>query len=135
MGMLRMEKGLKEIIMRHGKVDFQWQKRYTSMEFNKACEEYDVAPVGKNMEASFIRCRNIYISTLPRTEETAKMLFPEGQFRKSALINEVPLRPWIDTKMQMPLWIWNVMGRMQWAINSKRQQEGRSITKVRAKEF
>ncbi|MBE5906715.1 MAG: histidine phosphatase family protein [Lachnospiraceae bacterium] len=126
---------MKVIIIRHGKVDFQWHKRCTSMEFDNACAEYDLAPLEEKMEASFIRCRNIYISTLPRTRETAKMLFPDKQYRECALLNEVPLRAWIDTKMRMPLWIWNVMGRVQWAINSKRQQEGRNSTKVRATEF
>lgn len=36
---------MKVIIIRHGKVDFQWQKRYTSTEFDKACAEYDAAPL------------------------------------------------------------------------------------------
>ncbi|SFQ31765.1 hypothetical protein SAMN02910358_01543 [Lachnospiraceae bacterium XBB1006] len=54
--------------------------------------------ISHGMEASFIRCHNIYISTLPRTRETAKMLFPDTQYRECALLNEVPLRAWIDTK-------------------------------------
>lgn len=72
---------MKVIIIRHGKVDFQWQKRYTSTEFDKACAEYDAAPLEERLDASFFRCRNIFISTLPRTKETAKMLFPNGQYR------------------------------------------------------
>lgn len=68
---------LKVIIIRHGKVDFQWQKRYTSTEFDKACAEYDAAPLEERLDASFFRCRNIFISTLPRTKETAGRTKPD----------------------------------------------------------
>ncbi|MCR4739544.1 MAG: hypothetical protein K5886_04695 [Lachnospiraceae bacterium] len=53
----------------------------------------------------------------------------------SGLINEVPLKSSFDTKISMPLWFWNLTGRLQWLINIKRQAEGRRQTAERAKEF
>ena len=35
----------------------------------------------------------------------------------------------------MPLWFWNLTGRLQWFINCRRQVEGRRQTRERAKEF
>ncbi len=35
----------------------------------------------------------------------------------------------------MPLWFWNLSGRIQWLVNSARQVEGRNITKERARQF
>ncbi len=35
----------------------------------------------------------------------------------------------------MPLWFWNLTGRFQWFVNSRRQDEGHRQTRERAKEF
>ena len=32
---------MRAIVMRHGKVDFQWKKWSTSEQFNKDCQMYD----------------------------------------------------------------------------------------------
>lgn len=37
------------------------------------------------------------------------------------LINEVPLKSSFDTKMNVPLWFWNLVGRLQWFINCRKQ--------------
>ena len=54
---------------------------------------------------------------------------------ESPLINEVPLKSSFDTKTNMPLWFWNLTGRLQWFVNSRRQDEGHGQTRERAKEF
>ena len=36
---------MKVIVMRHSKVKYIWSKWYTSDEFDKACKEYDRAPI------------------------------------------------------------------------------------------
>ena len=79
--------------------------------------------------------RGIYISTFSRSRDTAKGLFAEENLRETALINEVPLRSSLDTEVRMPLWFWNITGRMQWFLNSSRQVEGRTRTRKRAIEF
>ena len=43
-------------------------------------------------------------------------------------IGEVPLRSFADLKIQLPLWIWNAAGRLQWYFNVSRQKESRYAT-------
>ena len=47
-------------------------------------------------------------------------------------IGEVPLKSFIDTEKRFPLWIWNILGRVQWYIGSSRQIEKRNSTIQRA---
>ena len=58
-----------------------------------------------------------------------------GEYLESQLINEVPLKSSFDTKMNIPLWFWNLTGRLQWFLNCRRQVETRRQTRARAKEF
>lgn len=37
--------------------------------------------------------------------------------------------------MRLPLWFWNLTGRLQWFFNSTRQAEGRQFTEARARKF
>ncbi|MDE5932823.1 MAG: histidine phosphatase family protein [Lachnospiraceae bacterium] len=47
---------------------------------------------------------------------------------------EVPLRSFAKLRFRLPLWVWNVAGRLQWFLGSRRQTESRSDTVKRAKE-
>ena len=82
---------MKVIIMRHLKVNYIWKKWYTSAEFDKACNEYNRAFV-EHTEQNFrdFNYKNIYISTLSRSKETAISIFGKGNFRQTGLIDEVP---------------------------------------------
>ena len=64
--------------------------------------------------------QKIYISELSRSKDTAKILFPMGEYLESQLINEVPLKSSFDTKMNILLWFWNLTGRLQWFLNCRR---------------
>lgn len=127
---------MRVIVIRHGEVDHCWSRFLTSKGFDKECSEYDKASITNNAyEIPQIKCKNIYISTLPRSRETAVRLFPDIELIKTELIDEVPLRSCFDTRRKMPLWFWNFMGRLQWGFNSKRQPEGCRQTKERARQF
>lgn len=124
---------MKIVIIRHGKVDMEWERYYDSVSFDKACSTYDIRPI----RLSDTRYENknthkIYTSYLSRTNETACMLFGDNVFYKSELFNEVPLRSFIDTKRNLPLIVWNVIGRLQWLFDNRRQIETRSQTIERA---
>ena len=97
---------------------------------------YDLSPI-KNVTYSIPQTvyQKIYVSELSRSKDTAKILFPNEEYFESQLINEVPLKSSFDTKMNMPLWFWNLTGRLQWFVNSRRQDKGHGKTKERAKEF
>lgn len=124
---------MKIVIIRHGKVDMEWDRYYDSVSFDKACSIYDISPIRlSNTRYENKNNDKIYISGLSRTSETARMLFGDNDFYKSELLNEVPLRSFTDTIRKLPLIIWNVIGRLQWLFNNKRQPETRSQTIDRA---
>ena len=127
---------MKAVIIRHAEVDFCWSRRCSSEKFDSECEKYDHSPI-RNVIYSIpqIKYRRIFVSELSRTRDTAKVLFPEETYSETGLINEVPLKSGFDTKMNMPLWFWNLTGRLQWLLNSSRQVEGHRQTRARAKEF
>ena len=106
------------VIIRHAEVDFCWSRRCTSEIFDSECRKYDLSPI-KNVTYSIPQTvyQKIYVSKLSRSKDTAKILFPNEEYFESWLINEVPLKSCSDTKMNMPLWFWNLAGRLQWFIN------------------
>lgn len=123
---------MKIVAIRHGTVDYIWSRWCTSEEFDKECAEYDKAPIkhtAYNIPA--IGSDNVFISSLPRSRATAENLFDCG-LRQTEWADEVPLRSSFDTKFKLPLWFWNLSGRLQWLINSSRQPEGRLRTQERA---
>jgi broad specificity phosphatase PhoE len=126
-----------EIVMiRHAKVDMMWQKKYNSINYDLDCEKYNlssIVPVTEKFADEDER-NIIYISDLSRTYDTAYQLFGQTNFYKTELFDEVPLKSYKDTTKAYPLFVWHLMGRLQWALNSKRQIETRKQTVLRAKE-
>ncbi len=124
---------MKVTIIRHGKVNMQWQKTYNAEKFDIACARYDashIVPIIEKKDEK-IDCP-IYISQLMRTYETAEQLFGQRDFTITELLNEVPLRSFRHTIFNYPIWIWNVLGRMQWLFHNKHQLEIRKDTIKRA---
>ena len=127
---------MKIIIIRHGKVNYSWNKWYTSEEYDQACGEYDEAPiVEERYKVPDIEYKSIIISGLPRTRETVEFLHVNAKLKSTDLINEVPLKSSRDTKFKLPLWYWNISGRLQWFLNNPRQDESRIETRKRARRF
>ena len=127
---------MRVVIIRHAEVDFCWSRRCTSEKFDLECRKYDLSPI-KNVTYDILQAayQKIYVSKLSRSQDTAKVLFPNGEYFESGLINEVPLKSSFNSKISMPLWFWNLSGRLQWLINCRRQAEGRRQTRKRAKRF
>lgn len=123
-------------IMRHGKVHHKWKRWCTSKEYDEQCRLYDEAPLEERFIVMQGNSANpVYISTLKRSEETARQLFGDVKFVRSKLIHEVPLRSAFDTRIKLPTWFWNVAGRVQWYFGSGRQEESRKQTWQRAERF
>ena len=113
-----------------------WKKWCTSAEFDEECALYDKAPVDASSVDTVVEdVQTVYISTLDRTFQTAEAIFGNRDFKRTSLINEVPLRSVFDTEVKMPLWFWNVLGRLQWFTGNKRQPETKAQTTKRADEF
>ncbi len=127
---------MKIIVIRHGAVDFRRSRRCTSAGFDRECAAYDQAPLGRSAyvapQAEF---RNIYVSTLPRSRETARLMFPGRDLQESKLISEVPCRSAFDSRIRLPQWLWFLAGRLQWAAGGARQPEKRRDTVNRSRQF
>ena len=127
---------MKIVVMRHGKVHHKWKRWCTSKEYDEQCHLYDEAPLEERFIVMQGNSANpVYISTLRRSEDTAKQLFGDVKFIRSKLIHEVPLRSVFDTSLKLPVLFWNVAGRVQWFFCSSRQEETRKQTRERAEEF
>ena len=126
---------MKVTIIRHGKVKHIWKKFCSSDEFDEECRIYAIAPIEEMASASVTDASKIYISTLERSYQTAKKMYGEGDFCRTELINEVPLKSSFDTQLKLPTWFWNISGRLQWMANSSRQPESRLQTVKRADRF
>ncbi|MDD6037348.1 MAG: histidine phosphatase family protein [bacterium] len=127
---------MRAVIIRHGKVDFERRKCCTSDEFNEDCDTYDRAPIGVvRSDVSEMKYEAIYVSNLVRTHETARQLFGDEEFIETDLIREVPLCAAFSFKKELPLIMWNVLGRLQWLFNIHVQKEIRRETVRRADQF
>lgn len=126
---------MKIVIIRHAKVNMEWEKRYDSKQFDLACEKYDTSEIVPISEIMSTKDSTdiIYISELSRSYETARQLFGERNFCKTSLVNEVPAKSFKDTNKKYPWWLWKSMSRLQWFFNNKRQPETRRETLIRAR--
>ncbi len=125
---------MRVVLIRHGEVNFKWGFWYTSEQFDEACRQYDKAPIIlSGYSVPDVKYSSYYISTLPRTRETAQNIFGEQDYISIDLINEVPLSASFNIEAKLPLLFWNITGRIQWYFNNSRQKESRLQTEKRAK--
>lgn len=124
---------MKICLIRHARVNMNWPLICNSIEFDNACNDYDAADISKvNIEKIDSEYSKYYVSPLYRSKETARRVFPNRAYYEID-VEEVPLKSFTDCSFKMPLWIWNIMGRLQWYINSSRQEEKRIDTVQRCK--
>lgn len=106
---------MKVIIIRHGPVAYDWERTYSSCEFDKACTQYDKAPIMRmSYDIPVFNLKRAYVSTLLRSRDTAIEIFGNKDFICTELVSEVPLGSSFDCRMELPLWFWNITGRVQW---------------------
>ena len=111
----------------------KWPKKCSSDDFDKACAEYDRSDLENIGIIPFdVPIGRIYVSKLLRSVNTAKSMFPDKEYFEMSEIGEVPLKSFMDLSRRLPLWVWNVLGRIQWYIGSTRQLENRNDTIQRA---
>ena len=127
---------MKVILIRHCKVKYDWRSFYSSAEFDRACREYDRAPIEVAKPSAIHEAVGaVYISRLERSKSTALCLYHKAEAKETGLLDEVPLRSGFDTKLRLPLWFWNLTGRIQWFLNHPRQAESRRLTERRARKL
>lgn len=122
------------VLIRHGRVLLDWEKSCDSATFDRNNRLYDEAPIAP-LPAMTIPIEKVYISELPRTQATAAFLTGKKSIEKTGLINEVPVGSFVDTKLRLPLWFWNVASTIQWIRNAPRAREPRRETSRRVAAF
>lgn len=122
------------ILIRHAKVLFNWEKKYTADGFAKAQAEYDEAPIEQISDVQIRRIKDalpekfeLYTSTLKRSIETAAMLFPYRTPIQLPELSEISIYPYRDSDKALSLWRWLFWGRMQWFCNNPQQRRTKRI--------
>lgn len=124
---------MKIFIIRHAKVNLNWPKHCDVSTFHAYRKQYDKAPITDVLPITDLPLpKKIYISSLPRSLETAKGLFESREYTVMPEIGEVPIYAKTRFRVRFPTWIWHVFGHFQWFINDKCQVETRSQTEARA---
>lgn len=113
---------MKIVLIRHFEVNFRWKFCYSSAEFQNACAAYDIAPIKDNGLRRYPDSK-IITSTLSRSVETAKLIFGKNPDEQNALLCEVPISAFLQSRFKMPTILWNVVGRFLWRLNSGNQPE------------
>lgn len=124
-------------LIRHGKVDMDWKKKYTSAEYDAAWAQYDecdILPVTKRL--SLPEDVKVYVTPMKRTHQTAEQFLGIKEYTViDDLANEVPLRAYKDSHRRRRLWYMNFRGRAQWWLPNHRQEERRHQTYARAQQL
>lgn len=124
------------VIIRHGEVDYNIRKWSNSEEVNQDFAAYNHAPIiSAKYHVPQGDYKDYYVSSLPRTLETARAMFGDRDYIATDLIDEVPISASISTNLRLPLAFWSISSRLQWLFNSKRQKESRKETIIRAEKF
>ena len=120
-------------IIRHAKVNYCYAKYYFHHEFNKACLEYNNSHILQD-KASLcnINANKVYVSSLKRTRDTAKLLFPDAEHIEYNLFDEVPIKAFAALSFPIPTALWFIVGRLQWMFGFQRQPESIRQTISRA---
>lgn len=113
---------MKVILIRHFKVDHQWKRKCTYNEFFDDLAAYNTKPVIEPKELNF-PIEKVYISTLPRTEATAKYLVGTKTIVKTDLINEVDFSGRSRIRVRLSNSFWYLIAATKWQFNSRRINE------------
>lgn len=122
-------------IIRHFKVNCYKKPFMTSKEFKEWEKNYNESDVTRNdVELMEIKWNKCYSSTLIRAVETAKDVY-KGEIIKTNLIRETVIDPIFESNLKLPYWFWAVSARLAWYFNHNSQEESKTSTRKKAREF
>lgn len=122
-------------LIRHFKVNYQKKFFMTSKEFKEWEENYNTSGVIRNdVELMGIKWDRCYSSTLIRAIITAKHVY-SNEILQNDLIRETIIDPIFKSDLKLPYWFWAVGGRIAWYFNHKSQEESKTITNDKARQF
>lgn len=120
--------------IRHGKVDMPWVKKYNSEDYDQAWLDYDthdILPLAERLEIS--PDSRVIVTGYKRTQQTAEQFLGRKDYLiVEDLLDEIPLRSFMDTKLRINRHMLNFLGRVEWYLPMKRQPERRKASRERA---
>lgn len=119
-------------VIRHAKVDFIFPRSYGPQGQIEASRAYNECPIDISGIETIETDAKIFVSTLPRSEATALIMFKDRPLIRSGLFDEVPLAPFTRRNIRLPSILWDVIGRFLWNFRNGGQPETRSDTDMRA---
>jgi broad specificity phosphatase PhoE len=122
-------------LFRHYKVDYRWKRNCFPRDYHEDQIGYDNADVVNQNETLSMEYQKVIISCLKRTRQTMDYLLKEPEYEMTDLLNEVPMEPFTNKEEKHTVDFMNVMARLQWMMNSKKQPETRRESIGRANEF
>lgn len=122
---------MKITIIRHAKVDYHFPYAVNPEGQIIAAMQYDAAPIKKVGAYQINTDLPVYISKLRRSRDTALLIFGDREYIESGLFDEVPLVPFTRLKLQLPVFIWDIFGRLCWIFPGN-QPESKPETQKRA---
>ncbi|MCB0750753.1 MAG: histidine phosphatase family protein [Ignavibacteriae bacterium] len=122
-------------LVRHFKVITNEKPFLSSKEFTQAMANYDVAKVKENgLKINAADWDICYCSTLSRAVKTAETIF-NGKIILSDLLVEVPISPFTNWNIKLPLSLWHIGARIAWYKSHSSQKENIFATRERINKF
>jgi len=122
-------------LIRHAKPDLHKDLLYTASEAQKYLEDYNKAPIIEisHFDMDIINTDTVYCSNLRRAEETAKVLFQKKSIVVSdSIFREFPNQVCFSNSIiPLPLFFWQVTGRISWFLRASSEIESCSKAKER----
>jgi broad specificity phosphatase PhoE len=125
---------MKIVLIRHFKVGFRWKRFYTSADYELDCGGYNSSPVVPS-KVNIQSTDRLITSTMSRALETSKHIFNRDPDLSDPNLCEVPIKPFMKTKIPLPKLIWDVVGRLQWRLGMSKQPESYEKSRKRVRTF
>lgn len=119
-------------LVRHFKVNQTVDETLLSpSQFNQIMKEYDYCPVIPNgLKIKSEDWDICFCSSLPRAVTTAEAIY-NREIVKTDLLKEVPITPFTNWRIKLPVSLWHVGARIAWYKSHKSQVEGIEETRAR----
>ena len=125
---------MRVMMIRHGKVNMPWVKKYNSKEYDQAWieyDKYDILPITDHLD--IYPDAKVLVSPFKRTHQTAEQFLGVHEYTIiDELLNEIPLRSFVETNRRFRKNLMNFLGRVEWYLPLKRQPERRRASRERA---
>lgn len=125
---------MKIVLIRHFKVGFKWKFFYNSADYELDCGGYNSSPV-IHSKVNIKSDDRLITSTMSRAIDTSRHIFDREPDLSDNNLCEVPIKPFMTTKIPLPKLMWDVIGRLQWRFGVSKQPESYTQSRVRVRKF